>query len=241
MQTDILAIGAHPDDVELCCAGTLAKLVRKGLRAVIVDVTEGELGTRGTKAIRSREATAAAAILGCTRENLFIPDGGIEVNAVNIRKMICLIRKYRPKMLLIPHWLERHPDHVHTHHLCKEAWFYAGLRKIPTKYKGRSQNPWRPGNYLHYMQWYEFSPSFIVDISDVYDVRLKAIRAHKSQFYDPRSKEPGTKLSEKTFLDFVRTRAKVYGVKIGVQYGEPFYSVEAIGIENPLKLKMFRG
>lgn len=236
-----MAIGAHPDDVELCCGGTIAKLVRKGLRAVIVDVTQGELGTRGTREIRLREAANAAAILGCTRENLLLPDGGIEVNHANVAKLISLIRKYRPKMLLIPHWSERHPDHVHTHHLAKEAWFYSGLRKIATKNQGRAQEAWRPHNYIQYMQWHEFSPSFIVDITDVYDVRLKAIRAHKSQFYDPRSKEPGTILSEKTFLDFVQTRAKAYGVKIGVSYGEPFYSIEAVGIDNPLKLKMFRG
>lgn len=241
MQLDILAVGAHPDDVELCCAGTLVKLVRRGRRAGIVDLTEGELGTRGTRRVRLGEARAAASILGCSRENLGIPDGNIEVNSRNVRKLITAIRKYRPKLLVIPHWHERHPDHVHAHQLCKEAWFYAGLRKIRTTLGGRSQEPWRPDNYIHFMQWYEFTPSFIVDITGVYETRLKAIRAHKSQFYDPASTEPATKLSDRTFLDFVETRAKIYGAKIGVRYAEPFFSVESIGIEDPLALRMFRG
>jgi len=241
MQTDLMAIGAHPDDVELCCGGTIAKAVSKGHRAVIVDLTEGELGTRGTATIRRREAKNAAKVLGCARENLAIPDGGIEVNRDNLAKLITVIRRYRPKMLLIPHWHERHPDHVHTHHLAREAWFYAGLRKITTKHRGRAQEPWRPHSYLQYMQWYEFSPSVIVDISDVYKIRVRAIRAHKSQFYNPRSKEPRTRLSDKAFLDFVETRTKAYGVRIGASHGEPFYSIEAIGIDDPFNLKMVRG
>jgi bacillithiol biosynthesis deacetylase BshB1 len=241
MQLDILAVGAHPDDVELCCAGTLAKLVGKGKKAGILDLTEGELGTRGTRRLRLREAAAAASILGCVRENLRIPDGDIEVNQKNIKKMITVIRKYRPKMIIIPHWQERHPDHVHAHHLCKEAWYYSGLRKISTSLNGRKQEPWRPDNYIHFMQWYEFTPSFVVDITDVHETRLQAIKAHKSQFYDPASTEPATKLSDESFLDFVETRAKNYGAKIGVRYGEPFYSIESIGIEDPLDLRMFKG
>ena len=241
MHLDILAVGAHPDDVELCCGGTLAKLVRNGKRAGIIDLTEGELGTRGTRRLRLEEAQVAGRILGCTRENLRIPDGNIEINSRNVKKMITAIRKYRPKLLVIPHWHERHPDHVHAHHLCREAWFYAGLRKIATTLKGKKQEPWRPDNYIHFMQWYEFTPSFIVDITSVYDTRLKAIRAHKSQFYDPASTEPSTKLSDASFLDFVETRAKIYGAKIGAGFGEPFYSVESIGIDDPLELRMIKG
>lgn len=240
MKLDLLAVGTHPDDVELCCGGTLAKLVAMGYRAGILDITEGELGTRGTRAIRLKEAAAAGSILGCVRENLRIPDGNIEINAANVKKLITVIRKYRPKMIIIPHWHERHPDHIHTHHLCREAWFYAGLRKITTTLGGRRQEPWRPDNYINYMQWYEFTPSFIVNISDVYHIRLKAIKAHKSQFFDPSSREPATKLSEESFLDFVETRAKLYGGKIGVKYGEPFYSVESVGIDNPLEISMFK-
>ena len=241
MKLDILAIGAHPDDVELCCAGTLAKANKLGYKTGIIDLTGGELGTRGTNAIRAKEATAATKILGCTRENLHLPDGNIEVNQKNIKKLIQVYRKYKPKTLLIPHWLERHPDHAHAHHLAKEAWFYAGLRKIETTLNGQKQEPWRPANYFDYMQWYGFAPTFIVDISDVYEQRLKAIKAHKSQFYDPRSKEPQTVLSQLSFLDFVETRAKNYGFEIGVKYGEPFYSVEAIGITDILELKTTKG
>ncbi len=241
MRLDILAVGAHPDDVELCCGGTLAQLVRKGRKAGIVDITKGELGTRGTSAIRLREAKEAASILGCVRENLAIPDGDIDVNRANVKKLITIIRKYRPRMLIIPHWHERHPDHVHTHHLCREAWFYSGLRKIKTTVNGRPQEAWRPDNAIHYMQWYEFTPSFIVDITVAYKVRLQAIKAHVSQFHDPGSTEPVTKLSDSNFLDFVETRAKAYGAKIGVKYGEPFYSVDAVGIGDPLDLLMNKG
>lgn len=241
MQLDILAIGAHPDDVELTCAGTLAKSVKLGYKVGIIDLTEGELGTRGTSAIRAKEAAAAAKILGCVRESLYLPDGNIEVNRKNILKLVQVYRKYRPKIIFIPHSFDRHPDHVHAHHLSREAWFYSGLRKMPTKLNGKKQEPWRPHNYFHFMQWHEFTPSFIVDITAVYETRIKAILAHKSQFHNPKSKEPQTILSQESFLDFVETRAKHYGQKIGVTYGEPFYSVEAVGIKDILSLQLFKG
>ncbi len=241
MQLDLLAFGSHPDDVELTCAGTLAVAKRAGYSTGIIDLTEGELGTRGSNVIRAREAAAAAKILGCVRENLHIPDGNIQLNEENRLKVIRVIRKYRPKIILIPHFAERHPDHVNTHHLCLEAWFYAGLRKISTKVGGKEQLPWRPENYFNYMQWQEFQPTFIVDISDVFDIRLTSILAHKSQFHNPGSTEPATLLSEKSFLDFVETRAKFYGYSIGASYGEPFYSAEPIGIKDLFGLKMFKG
>lgn len=241
MNLDILAVGAHPDDVELTCAGTIAKAVKNGYKAGIVDLTEGELGTRGNNVIRAKEAKTAARIIGCVRENLGLPDGNIELNQLNRLKLIQIFRKYRPKVLLIPHFGERHPDHVHAHHLCREAWFYSGLRKIETKLNGKKQEPWRPKNYFHYMQWQEFEPTFIVDISDVYTKRMNAIKAHASQFHNPKSKEPQTLLSQHSFLDFVETRAKSYGYQIGVRYGEPFYSVGPIGINDLFELKMFHG
>ncbi len=240
MALDVLALGAHPDDVELTCSGTLIKFVRMGYKVGIVDLSEGELGTRGTRQIRAKEA-AAARIIGASRENLHIPDGNIEVNQRNIKKVIQVIRKHRPKIILIPHSVERHPDHVHAHHLCREAWFYAGLRKIETRLGGKIQKPWRPDNYFHFMQWSEFAPSFIIDVTDVHAQRLKAIKCYASQFYDPSSKEPQTILSQSSFLDFVETRAKAYGSKIGVPYGEPFYSVEAVGVNNLFDLKFFKG
>jgi bacillithiol biosynthesis deacetylase BshB1 len=242
MELDILAIGAHPDDVELSSGGTVAKCVKLGYSVGMLDLTEGERGTRGNREIRSKEAQAAAKVLGVkVRENLHLPDGRFEVNEENKLKVVQLIRKYRPKIILIPHWLERHPDHVHAHHLCREAWYYSGLRKIETKLDDKKQDPWRPYNYFHFMQKYEFIPSFIVDISDVMEIRMAAIRAHKSQFFDPDSIEPETLLSQKSFLDLIQTRAKYFGQQIGAQYGEPFFSVEPIGITDLFGLKMFRG
>ena len=241
MKLDILAFGSHPDDIELTCAGTLWKAVREGKKVGIIDMTQGELGTRGNNRIRAKEAAAAAKILGCVRENLNISDGNIELTMKNRIKVIQVIRKYRPRYLLIPHFSERHPDHVNTHHLCREAWFYAGLKKIGTKIDGTMQEPWRPENYFNYMQWQEFQPTFIIDITDAFDRRLQAILAHKSQFYDPKSKDPQTLLSQKSFLDFVETRAKFYGYQIGVKYGEPFYSVEPIGLTTLSGLQMFKG
>ena len=233
MELDVLAIGAHPDDIELTCAGTLAKCVKLGHKVGIVDLTEGELGTRGSRSVRVKEADEAAKILGVhTRENLQIPDGDIEVGQKNISKVVQVYRKYRPKIILIPHWYERHPDHIHAHYLCREAWFYSGLTKVETKLDGKKQPPWRPHNYFHFMQKYVFTPSFIVDISDVYELRLEAIKAHKSQFYNPASNDPETLLSQKSFLELVETRAKYYGQQIGAKYGEPFYS------ETPLNISM---
>ncbi|MBI3192955.1 MAG: bacillithiol biosynthesis deacetylase BshB1 [Ignavibacteriae bacterium] len=239
---DILAIGAHPDDVELSCGGTVAKCVKLGYKVGIADLTRGETGTRGTARIRAKEAIDAAKILGVTvRENLNLPDGRFDVNEKNRLKVIELYRKYRPKIILIPHWHERHPDHVHSHQLCREAWFYSGLAKIKTKLNGKYQQSWRPNNFFHFMQKYEFEPSFIVDITDVYELRVAAIKSHKSQFYNPDSSEPETFLSQKSFLDFMETRMRYYGSKIGVKYGEPFYSVETIGIKDLSYLVMFKG
>ncbi len=188
-----------------------------------------------------REAKSAAKILGCVRENLHLPDGDIEISRKNLLKLVSVIRKYRPQVLLIPHSSERHPDHVRAHHLCREAWYYSGLQKMDTKLAGKKQEPWRPKKYFHFMQWHTFAPTFIVDISDSYQTRVEAILAFKSQFYDPASREPRTVLSEKSFLDMLETRAKFYGQQIGVRYGEPFYCVEAIGVERYFPSEVFWG
>ncbi len=240
MELDILAVAAHPDDVELACGGTLVKSVKLGYKVGILDLTEGELGTRGTRTIRRGEASDAAKILGvAVRDNLRLPDGNIEINQRNRLKIIQIYRKYRPKLLLIPHSFERHPDHVHTHQLAREAWFYSGLTKIETNYNGKKQKPWRPQNYFQFMQKFEFTPSFIVDISDVFKLRMKAVRAHASQFYNPASSDPETLLSQKSFLELIETRARYFGFQIGVQYGEPFYSVEPLGVHDLFQLKLF--
>lgn len=242
MHVDVLAIGAHPDDIELSCGGTIAKLVNDGHTVALADITQGELGTRGNKEIRAKEAAEAAKVLGVvTRRNLKIPDGDIELSKANIRKVITLIRELRPKILIIPHSIERHPDHVHAHRLCKEAWFYSGLRKIETSLGGASQKPHRPDNFFEFMQWYEFTPSFIVDISNTFDAKMKAIKAHASQFYDPRSKDPETLLSRPEFLERIETDCEYYGKKIGAKYGEPFYSWTPLGVKTIFDFVLTKG
>jgi bacillithiol biosynthesis deacetylase BshB1 len=233
MKLDVLAIGAHPDDIELSCAATVAKLVKSGKKVAIVDLTQGELGTRGTKAIRKREADNAAKILGVEfRDNLRLPDGNIECNKKNITKVMEIIRSYQPAIILFPHWLERHRDHEHAHRLCKEAWFLAGLEKISTRVNGKKQEPFRPRKYFHYMQKYEFTPSFIVDVSDVYEVKTRAISAFESQFHNPQSRERETMLSSKLFLESVKARDLHHGSLINTAFGEPFYSIEPLGIDS---------
>jgi N-acetylglucosamine malate deacetylase 1 len=242
MNVDVLAIGAHPDDLELACGGILAKLVKQGYKVALADATRGELGTRGTKEIRSREAEKAAAILGAlTRRNLEIPDGNVEISRENVRKVITLIRELRPSVLVIPHGVERHPDHAHTHQLCKEAWFYAGLRKLPTTLRGKKQEPHRPHHYFEFMQWHEFPPTVIVDISETFAIKMNAVRAHASQFFDPSSKEPETRLSTPSFLDTIETRCKYYGQKLGVAYGEPLLTPFSIGIADIFDLIVHKG
>jgi bacillithiol biosynthesis deacetylase BshB1 len=237
MQVDVLAIGAHPDDIELACGGAIAKLVKQGHKVALADVTQGEMGTRGTKEIRAKEAEEAAHILGVeTRRNLYIPDGNIEVNSKNIKRVVTLIRELKPTMMVIPHSVERHPDHVHTHQLCREAWYYAGLQKLKTSHRGVNQAPHRPHHYFEFMQWHEFRASFILDISDVYEIKMKAIAAHASQFFNPKSKDPETKLSSPEFLETIETRSKYYGQRIGVKYGEPFLTHYSLGVKDMFDL-----
>jgi N-acetylglucosamine malate deacetylase 1 len=234
MKLDVLAIAAHPDDIELSCGGTIAKLVKQGKKVGIVDLTQGEMGTRGSAEIRLQEADKAAKILGLSvRENLKLYDGKFTTGHINKIRLIRVIRKYKPEILLIPHWLERHPDHERAHRLARDAWFYAGLTKIPTEEEdGTVLEAHRPKMCFHYMQKYEFEPSFIVDISDVYEIRMEAIGAYASQFHNPKSNDPDTFLSSPDFIQFIETRARYYGDRIGVKYGEPFYSIEFVGIRN---------
>jgi bacillithiol biosynthesis deacetylase BshB1 len=238
MKLDVLAIAAHPDDIELSCAATVAKIIASGKTVGILDLTEGELGTRGTRKIRRREAKLAASLLGISvRLNLHLPDGSISVTQQNVRKVIGILRQYRPEVLLIPHWQERHPDHVHAHHLAKEAWFYSGLEKITTRMKGKKQSPHRPAKYYHFMQKYEFQPSFIVDVSDVYKKKMESLAAFRSQFHDPKSTEPETMLSSKHFLESIYARDRHFGSLINVEYGEPFFCIEPIGVQSIFSLK----
>jgi bacillithiol biosynthesis deacetylase BshB1 len=241
VSVDVLAIGAHPDDIELSCGGTIAKLVRQGYKVALADMTKGELGTRGSGEVRLREASKAAEILKAeTRRNLGIPDGNILVNAENRTKLIQLIRELQPQILLIPVRYDRHPDHGHTHELCKEAWFYAGLAKIETMLNGTPQKAFRPDRYYEYMQWHESGFSFIVDVSDTFDTKMEAIRSYESQFYNPQSAEPETVLSQPDFLDMIEIRGRYYGRRIGVKYGEPFYSLFPLGIADLFDLVQWK-
>jgi bacillithiol biosynthesis deacetylase BshB1 len=230
MKLDVLAIGAHPDDIELSCSATLVKLIAQGKSVGILDLTDGELGTRGSRSLRLKEALTASKILGIqSRIRLGLHDGNIEVTQPNIRKVMQVIRHYQPTVLLFPHWLERHPDHEHAHRLCREAWFYSGLEKIATTYQGKKQQPYRPKKYFHFMQKYEFQPTFIVDVSDVYETKQRSLTAFASQFYNPKSTERETILSSKLFLESVYARDRHFGSMINVAYGEPFFSVEPLG------------
>jgi bacillithiol biosynthesis deacetylase BshB1 len=230
---DVLAIGAHPDDIELSCGGTIIKLVEGGNRVGIVDLTDGELGTRGTSETRLREAAEAARILGVyVRESLHIRDGRIENSEDNQHRLIRVIRKYRPKLLLFPASADRHPDHVNAHILSRESWFYAGLQKLRTVEEGVSQEPYRPDKYYTYMQWFESIPSFVIDVSAQYEKRTQAVLAFRSQFYNPESTERATALSSPEFLEMLHTRYSYYGDRIGVQYGEPFISPNLIGVND---------
>ena len=233
MKLDVLGIGAHPDDLELSCGGTIAKLVSQGRSVGLVDLTEGELGTRGSPEIRAREAEAAAAILGVSvRENLKIGDGNIENTPEQRLRLVQVIRKYRPDILLIPYHTDRHPDHERAHVLAREAWFASGLTKIGTLDGGHPQKAHRPRAYYCFMQWHEFTPSFIVDVSETVEIRTQAAQAFASQFFDPASEEPQTVLSTPEFLERMRTRLAYYGHRIGVRFGEPFYSPLSIRVDD---------
>ncbi len=239
---DVLAIGAHPDDVELTCGGTLAKLSRQELSVGILDLTRGEMGTRGTPEQRAQEAADAASILGISvRRTLDIPDGDIGLTRENVAKVAAIIRELKPRMLLIPHSQDRHPDHVHAHELCREAWFSSGLKNFRATPEVAALAPFRPDVYFEFMQWFEFQPSFIVDVSDVYDLKKKAIRAFRSQFYDPASTEPQTKLSQPEFLELLDVRARAYGEKIGARHGEPFFSMSPIGVRSIMDITTVKG
>jgi len=242
VKLDVLAVSAHPDDIELACAGTVIKLVKQGYQVGILDLTQGELGTRGTPEIRAREAAAATSLMGIqTRECLGLPDGSIQNSPENRLRLVTVIRKYRPDVMLFPFHIDRHPDHAHANTLCREAWFMAGLEKIESFVGTASQEPHRPRAYYNYMQWFEFVPSFIVDISDEFEQRMATVRAFKSQIYDPDSTERETALSTPEFLEMLHTRFAYYGDRIGRKYGEPFFSptqvevtdIYALGQERP--------
>lgn len=233
MKTDILAIGAHPDDVELGCGGTLAKLISEGRTAAIVDLTLGELGTRGTEATRREEAAAAVKILGINaRENLRIKDGfvlNVEENQIALVKMI---RKYRPEIVFCNAVEDRHPDHAKAAKLTSDACFLSGLRKIKTELDGIAQKAWRPKHVFHYIQWKAIPPDFVIDISEFMDQKREACLAYKTQFYDPESTEPMTPIATKDFLESLTYRAQDLGRLSGVAYAEGFTTERLLALKN---------
>lgn len=223
MKINILAIAAHPDDVELCCAGTLLRHMELGLTAGILDLTAGELGTRGSGPLRLQESRAAAEVLELTiRENLGLPDGFFENNKENQLAIARVIRRYKPDIILANAPVDRHPDHRRAAILASDACFVAGLVKVPIEDDGVRQEAWRPRVIYHYIQNNKVVPDLCIDVTPYMDRRMEAVRCFKSQFYDPASEEPESPISTKAFLDQIIGSAAYYGQMIGVPYAEAF-------------------
>lgn len=236
MKLDILAIGVHPDDVELGCSGTLINEIKRGKKVGIVDLTQGELGTRGTIETRYQEATNASMIIGASiRENLKMRDGFFRNDEAHQMQLIEAIRKYQPEIIIGNILNDRHPDHGRAGHLISDACYLSGLVKIETKDKdGKAQPRWRPKYFLQYMQDWYHEPDLLIDISDVFEQRMKAIEAYSTQFFTTAgdAKGPQTYISTPDFLDSVIARARMLGKRIGVKFAEGFVSEKKIGLKN---------
>lgn len=223
MKLDILAIAAHPDDVELGCSGTLLKHIHSGSKAGVIDLTRGELGTRGNAEIRDAEAEAASRIMGLSaRENMKFRDGFFQNDEFHQMELIKKIRFYQPEIVLANAFSDRHPDHPKGSQLITQSVFLSGLNKIVTEYQGQSQDPWRPKAVYHFIQSNYLKPDFVVDISDFWEKKMESIMAYGSQFHNPDSSEPETFISSSQFLEMVRARALDLGKSIGVRYAEGF-------------------
>lgn len=238
MKVDILAIGAHPDDVEISASGTIMKHVEMGRRVAVVDLTEGELGSRGSIQSRYEEAAQASKLMGLEeRVNLQMADGFFDLSKVNKIKLIEQIRRFQPEIVLANAIQDRHPDHGRAGQLVSEACFLSGLRKIETSWQGEAQEKWRPKAVYHYIQDRHIEPDFIVDISEYAERKIEVLKAFKTQFYDPNSKEPKTPISGEDFFDFLKGRWKNFGRSIGVEYAEGFTVERPLGVDDILKLK----
>ncbi|WP_418604389.1 bacillithiol biosynthesis deacetylase BshB1 [Hwangdonia sp.] len=238
MKLDILAIGAHPDDVELGCGATLAKEIALGKKVGILDLTKGELGTRGTAETRATEAKNAAEILGISvRENLGFADGFFVNDKQHQLEIIKMIRKYKPELVICNAIDDRHIDHGKGSKLVSDACFLSGLIKIETTVDGNVQSPWRPKQVYHYIQWKNLEPDLVVDVSNYMEVKMKAVMAYKTQFYDASSKEPETPISSKNFTDSINYRAKDLGRLVGVEYAEGFTVDRYIAVDSLFDLK----
>lgn len=233
MKIDILAIGAHPDDVELGAAATIAKEISLGKKVGIVDLTRGELGTRGSAEIRDKEAAGSARILGVAfRENLGFADGFFVNDKEHQLELIRLIRKYQPEIVLCNAVEDRHIDHAKGSKLVSDACFLSGLRKIESQDSGKEQTEWRPKRVYHYIQWNNSEPDFVVDVTGFMDKKLEAIKAYSSQFYDPNSKEPISPISSENFLESISYRARDLGRLIGTEAAEGFTTERYAAVDN---------
>jgi len=234
MKVDILAIGVHPDDVELCASGTILKHLDLGYTVAICDLTQGELGTRGSGPLRLQEAEKAKQILGIShRENLGMADGFFQHNEENIKKIAKVIRKYKPEIVLANAIRDRHPDHGRASKLISDACFYAGLVKIETRDDiDKVQAAWRPKAVYHYIQDRNLKADFVVDITQYLDKKIECIMAYSSQFFDPESKEPETPISSKAFIEYMKAKYRAYGRDINAEYAEAFTVERNIGVKN---------
>ena len=232
MKLDILAFGAHPDDVELGCGATIAKEISLGKKVGIVDLTRGELGTRGSAEIRDKEAKKAAKILKvAVRENLNFSDGFFINNKEHQLKIIEMLRKYQPDIVLCNAIDDRHIDHGRGSKLVSDACFLSGLRKVETNLNGSSQTAWRPKLVYHYIQWKNITPDFVVDVSGFMDTKLEAVKAYSSQFYDPNSKEPVSPITSENFIDSIKYRAQDLGRLVGTDFAEGFTTERYLAIK----------
>ncbi len=230
---DVLAFGVHPDDVELGCSGTILACIAEGKKVGIVDLTRGELGTRGTAETRKTEAANAAKILGVeVRENLAMADGFFQNDEINQRKTIQVIRKYQPEIIFCNAPEDRHPDHGRSAKLVSDAAFLSGLRKIVTEVEGINQDAWRPKYVFHYFQDRFLQPDFVVDISEFLDKKIESVLAYTTQFFNPDLNEPQTYISSPEFLETVKARAMMLGKRIGVKFAEGYLSDKVIGIKS---------
>jgi bacillithiol biosynthesis deacetylase BshB1 len=233
MKLDILAISAHPDDIELSCSGTLIAHKTQGYTTGILDLTEGEMSTRGTPETRHKESAEASEIMGLSvRENLGLPDAKFDLSFENQLRVIKVLRKFRPEIILANALYDRHPDHVRAAQLIEEAVFKSGLVKIETEDNGENQSPWRPKKVYHYIQSVSSEPDFICDISAHMEEKMAVIRVFKSQFFDPKSKEPDTYISNPDFLKLIEARSREWGHRVGVSFGEGFVQRQSLGVKN---------
>lgn len=233
MKLDILAFGAHPDDVELGCAATLAKEISNGKKVGIVDLTRGELGTRGSAEIRDKEAAKAAEILGVqVRENLRFRDGFFVNDEHHQMKVIEMIRKYQPEVVICNAVKDRHIDHGKGSDLVSNACFLSGLRRISSEFEGIEQEAWRPKLVYHYIQWENLDPDFVVDVSGFMELKIQAVKAYGSQFFDPNSEEPVSPIATENFLDSITYRARDLGRLIGKDHAEGFTVERYVAVDH---------